>query len=264
MARRISSTRPRRSGISPTISFGLTYRMWPRSQTSRGRSSLGRRRTMRGAPQWGQYCSSSPGEGYSSGTAVLRRQDFDAVLGQQLGYGSLLRQVAKVDAGAHAQQFHAYRGAVGSVVNAPLPVQLLAVGVVFIAEPDVDGVCLFVVLPDHLFHLGLGDASKVHLVAGMRRIADHSASPAGSPSIQTSPPSQTSFFQTGTASLNRSTRWWQASNAALRCGEETAMRRDVSPISRRPVRCCIATPVTGQRAIASSAICRITRVAISG
>src|SRR3970282_340715 len=53
-----------------------------------------------------------------------------------------------------------------------------------------------VVLPGHLFPLGLGDASKVHLVAGMRRIADHSASPTGSPSIQTSPPSPTSFFPT--------------------------------------------------------------------
>src|SRR3990172_7264889 len=72
MARRISSTRPRRSGISPTISFGLTYRMWPRSQTSRGRSSLGRSRTMRGAPQWGQYCSSSAGGDGSSATSLGR------------------------------------------------------------------------------------------------------------------------------------------------------------------------------------------------
>src|SRR3990170_5320798 len=72
MARRISRTRPRRSGISPTISFGLTYRMWPRSQTSRGRSSLGRRRTMRGAPQWGQYWSSSPGADGSSATSLDR------------------------------------------------------------------------------------------------------------------------------------------------------------------------------------------------
>src|SRR3990172_4398147 len=72
MARRISSTRRRRSGISPTISFGFTYRMWPRSQTSRGRSSLGRSRTMRGAPPGGPYCSSSPGADGSSATSLDR------------------------------------------------------------------------------------------------------------------------------------------------------------------------------------------------
>src|SRR3990172_8792775 len=46
--------------------------MWPRSQTSRGRSSLGRRRTMRGAPQWGQYWSSSPGADGPSATSLDR------------------------------------------------------------------------------------------------------------------------------------------------------------------------------------------------
>src|SRR3970282_906383 len=46
--------------------------MWPRSQTSRGRSSLGRSRTMRGAPQWGQYWSSSPGADGSSATSLDR------------------------------------------------------------------------------------------------------------------------------------------------------------------------------------------------
>ena len=29
--------------------------------------------------------------------------------------------------------------------------------------------------------------------------------------------------------MKRSTWWWQASNASLRCGEETAITRDVSP-----------------------------------
>src|SRR3990172_2994694 len=46
--------------------------IWPRSQTRRGRSPVGRRRTMRGAPQWGQYCSSSPGAGGSSATSLDR------------------------------------------------------------------------------------------------------------------------------------------------------------------------------------------------
>src|SRR3970040_1873255 len=46
--------------------------MWPRSQTSRGRSSVERRRTMRGATQWGEYCSSSPGADGSSATSLGR------------------------------------------------------------------------------------------------------------------------------------------------------------------------------------------------
>src|SRR5947208_8859509 len=51
-----------------------------------------------------------------------------------------------------------------------------------------------------------------------------------SPSIHSSPPSHTSFFQTGATSLKRSTSAWQASNAALQCGTETAAIVYCSPI----------------------------------
>ena len=51
---------------------------------------------------------------------------------------------------------------------------------------------------------------------------------------------------------------------SLRCGDDTAISTLASPIASRPRRWCIATAHTSQRARTSSAICRITFVAIAG
>src|ERR1051326_6152947 len=58
----------------------------------------------------------------------------------------------------------------------------------------------------------------------------------GSPSAQTAPSSKCSFFQIGTVFLTLSISQRQASNAAARCGEATAMAMLVSPICRLPRR----------------------------
>src|SRR5258705_2809268 len=62
-----------------------------------------------------------------------------------------------------------------------------------------------------------------------------------SPSTQTSPSSNTSFFQMGTVRFNSRITHSQASKAAPRWCELTEITTLVSPISRRPVRCTIPT-----------------------
>ena len=62
-----------------------------------------------------------------------------------------------------------------------------------------------------------------------------------SPSAQTAPSAKYSFFQMGTVRLRVSMAKRHASNAAARCAALTAMNTLVSPITRRPTRCAIAT-----------------------
>src|SRR5215469_3000889 len=62
-----------------------------------------------------------------------------------------------------------------------------------------------------------------------------------SPSAHTAPSAKYSFFQMGTVFFNVSIAYRQASNAAPRCGALTAMNTLVSPISRCPRRCTMAT-----------------------
>ena len=72
-----------------------------------------------------------------------------------------------------------------------------------------------------------------------------------------------SFFQIGTVSLSLSIPHLHAAIASARCGLDTETTTDGSPISRRPVRCAIATRASGHFSAISSAILRIWAVAIS-
>src|SRR5207244_4669957 len=59
--------------------------------------------------------------------------------------------------------------------------------------------------------------------------------------IHSSPPSYTSFFQSGTSTLRMSIASLQAASASWRCAALTAITTDGSPISTRPTRWWIAT-----------------------
>ena len=61
----------------------------------------------------------------------------------------------------------------------------------------------------------------------------------GSPSAHTAPSSKYSFFQIGTLHLSVSISQRQASKAAARCADATAISTLVSPMCRRPRRCTI-------------------------
>src|SRR5487761_682697 len=86
---------------------------------------------------------------------------------------------------------------------------------------------------------------------------------AESPSIQYVPSLACSFFQIGTVSLSLSIPHLQAAMASARCGLDTETTTEGSPISRRPVRCAIATRAEGHFSATSSAIFLIWAVAIS-
>src|SRR5439155_23401681 len=81
--------------------------------------------------------------------------------------------------------------------------------------------------------------------------------------IHSSPPSYTSFFQSGIVSLSVSIASRQAARASWRCGAETATATLASPISTRPTRWWIATAQSSYRRSRSAASWAITSSAIS-
>ncbi len=62
-----------------------------------------------------------------------------------------------------------------------------------------------------------------------------------------SPETSPSFFQIGTSSFRRSIPCRHASKASARCGAEHATTTEASPMARSPVRCRIATRLSGHR-----------------
>src|SRR5579884_733601 len=92
------------------------------------------------------------------------------------------------------------------------------------------------------------DGQRLHDTTGPR-----SSSGNGSPSAQTTPSSKCSFFQTGTVFLSVSMSQRQASKAAGRCAEATAISTLVSPTSSLPRRWTSNTSRTGKRVSASCA-----------